>query len=61
MSETTNNYHECKALRNVDDITIQKIQGNWCWVFWGKKRNQAFGIGFCPYCGKPLYDEVKNS
>lgn len=55
MSETVNKYHECKAMRTVDDISIQKIKGRWYWVFWNdKKGNQAHGIGFCPYCGEQL-------
>lgn len=51
----TNKYHECNALRNIENISIQKIKGRWCWVFWDdQKANQAHGIRFCPYCGKRL-------
>lgn len=58
MSETTDRYHDCKALRNIDDISIQKIKKHWYWVFWNdKKGNQAHGIGFCPYCGKRLQED----
>lgn len=48
-------YHECEALANEDIISVQKINGRWCWVFWDyKKGNQAHEISFCPYCGENL-------
>lgn len=58
MSETITNYHECTALRNIDNISIQKIKNHWYWVFWNdKKGNRAYGIAFCPYCGKRLQED----
>lgn len=61
MNITENKYHECKAMQTASDISIQKIKGHWCWVFWNdKKGNQAHGIGFCPYCGERL-EELKGT
>lgn len=58
MSETTNKYHECETLRNIDDISIQKILGKWCWIYWDKKGNPiGHGLKFCPYCGKCLQED----
>lgn len=37
MSETVTNYHECKALSNIDNISIQKTKGNGT-GFTGKKK-----------------------
>ena len=55
MSETVTNYHECKALSNIDNISIQKIKGKWCWIYWNEKGNpMGHGLRFCPYCGKLL-------
>lgn len=55
MNETTTNYHECKILRNVDNISIQKIKGKWCWIYWNEKGSpMGHGLRFCPYCGKLL-------
>lgn len=55
MSKTENKQHKCKAMISSDNISIQKINGKWYWVFWDdKKGNKAHGIGFCPYCGKNL-------
>jgi len=48
-------YHECEALKKQSTISVQKVQGRWCWVFWSdKKSNEAHGIDFCPYCGEKL-------
>lgn len=54
-------HHECEALKKIDDISVQRIRGNWCWVFWGTKKGNptAHGIGYCPYCGTNLYEELK--
>lgn len=51
--------HECKALQNPHiEIAVQKLSdGHWVWARWGKKRNVADGIAFCPYCGTDLYKE----
>lgn len=53
MGETTTNYHECEVIRNIDNISIQRIKGKWYWIYWGEKGNPiGNGLKFCPYCGK---------
>lgn len=50
-----NKFHECEMLEKQNNISVQKINGSWFWVFWSEKeRNQAHGIICCPYCGKRL-------
>ena len=48
-------YHECETINKAKNISIEKINGYWTWVFWSdKKGNQGHGIGYCPYCGAKL-------
>ena len=48
-------YHECETINKSENISIEKINGNWTWIFWNdKKGNQGHGIEFCPYCGEML-------
>lgn len=55
-------YHECKTINKSNDVSIEKINGSWNWVFWNdKKGNQAHGIRYCPYCGKDSDLEEKES
>lgn len=54
MAETSK-FHECEVLKKRDNVSIQKIQGSWYWVFWNEKNgNEAHGITHCPYCCKEL-------
>ncbi len=48
--------HECKALKSCNSISIEKVQGKWLWIFHKKKKTEAHGIKFCPYCGVKLED-----
>lgn len=58
MSETATNYHKCETLRNIDNISIQKIKGKWYWIYWKEKGNPiGNGLKFCPYCGKCLQED----
>ena len=48
-------YHECETVNKAKNISIEKINGYWTWVFWDdKKGNHGHGIGYCPYCGGTL-------
>ena len=47
---TCDTIHESKKV----PVSIEKVDGKWYWVFWGKKKNKAHGIRFCPYCGEEL-------
>lgn len=57
--------HNCKALREQfrstdDEMAVQKIdlevkEQSWFLVNYRKKESDiAFGIRYCPYCGKKL-------
>ncbi len=48
--------HECKVMKSCNSISIEKIQGRWFWIFHKKKKTEAHGIKFCPYCGGKLED-----
>lgn len=51
----TSKYHECKTINSTENISIEKINGFWTWIFWDdKKGNKGHGIGYCPYCGAKL-------
>ena len=53
--EMQSEYHECKTINEYDEISIEKIDGSWIWIFWNdKKGNRGYGIRYCPYCGKEL-------
>lgn len=48
-------YHECKTINKSENISIEKINGHWTWIFWNdKKGNQGHGIRYCPYRGNDL-------
>ena len=48
-------YHECETINKSENISVEKINGCWTWIFWNdKKGNQGHGIGYCPYCGAKL-------
>ena len=50
-----NERHECETIQKSRvPISIEKIGKQWYWILWGKKKNEANGIRFCPYCGKEL-------
>ncbi len=49
-------YHQCEILDNTDDITVQKVNEKWTWIYWGQKKTEGHVIKFCPYCGKKLED-----
>lgn len=51
-----NNAHECKTMESCNSISIEKVQGKWLWIFHKKKKTEAHGIKFCPYCGVNLED-----
>lgn len=52
---TEKDFHSCKSLNTVDNISIQRISRQWLWCFWNdKKGNTAHGIKYCPYCGELL-------
>lgn len=51
-----NDNHECKTMESCNSISIEKIQGKWLWIFHKKKKMEAHGIRFCPYCGVKLED-----
>ena len=48
--------HECDVLKRTKvKLTIEKINGDWLWVYWNEKEgNTAHGIRYCPYCGEEL-------
>lgn len=51
-------FHNCKSLDTINNISVQKINGSWLWCFWDdKKGNTAHGIRNCPYCGKLLAED----
>lgn len=55
-------YHECETINKSENASIEKINGNWTWVFWNdKKGNQGHGIRYCPYCVKDLTEESQTS
>ena len=57
-SMTEKDFHSCKLLDTIQNISVQKINGSWLWCFWDdKKRNTAHGIRNCPYCGKLLQED----
>lgn len=48
-------YHECETINKSGNISIEKINGHWTWIFWSdKKENQGHGVRYCPYCGNDL-------
>ena len=50
--------HECKTMQEAKvDISVETIGRKWYWIFWGEKRNCAYGIAYCPYCGENLEKE----
>ena len=61
------NDHECKDLAvqkcNGEEMAVQEMvldtehgveYKGWYLVFYGKETDVAFGIKYCPYCGKLL-------
>ena len=62
------NDHQCKdlAVQNCNDEEEMAVQemvldtehgvdyNGWYLVFYGKETDVAFGIKYCPYCGKLL-------
>lgn len=57
-NEIMENMHECNALEKCEFISIEKVQGRWMWIFHKKKKTEAHGIKFCPYCGDKLEGDV---
>lgn len=31
--EMQSEYHECKTINEYDEISIEKIDGSWIWIF----------------------------
>lgn len=55
-----NDNHECETMKSCNSISIEKVQGKWLWIFHKKKKKktEAHGIKFCPYCGDKLEGDV---
>ena len=52
--------HQCASNQTKDIVIEQYTDGrvsHWYWNFEGK----LHGIGFCPYCGKNLYEDIIES
>ena len=57
-SMTEKDFHSCKLLDTIQNISVQRINGKWLWCFWDdKKGNVAHEIRNCPYCGKLLQED----
>lgn len=51
-------FHECESIMTSNDISIQKLNETWVWVFLSDNIGiQAHGIRYCPYCGEKLTKE----
>lgn len=52
--------HTCEKLRKHQkekDVTIEKSNTIWFWVFWGEKSCCSHKVDYCPYCGEKLEKE----
>lgn len=57
MKLEINQSHECKEIEAQEGeriLQVLKLNGKWYFVTYEK---EAYGIGYCPFCGEELNDE----